>query len=85
MIHISDAPFRIRQRTSDPTNPKAESAWVLRQGSGGGIITMSTEGVPIGMLLSLTYAITQTTTGIAYTYQFSYRTKEGTTNRVAIS
>lgn len=85
MIHISEPPNKIKQYTSDPANPKKEDAWVLRQGTGGGIIQLSTAGVPIGLLLSLTYATTETTTGIAYTYQFSYRTKEGDTKRVTIS
>lgn len=75
----------IRQLTADPTSPSTDSAWVLRTGSGSGSIQVSTLGVPMGLLLSLTYAQTLTTTGIAYTYQFSYRTKEGTTVRATIS
>jgi hypothetical protein len=71
--------------TADPIAPVAETAWVLRTGSGGGIVQLSTKGVPIGLLLSLTYAVTASTTGIAYTYQFSYRTKEGTTIRSALT
>ena len=75
----------IKQYSTDPTSPRAETAWVLRQGTGGGIVQLSTEGVPMGLLLALTYATTTSSTGVAYTYQFSYRTREGTTERVTIS
>ena len=85
MINITGASFKIKQYDTDPTSPKKESAWVLRQGTGGGIVQLSTKGVPMGLLLSLTYAITATTTGVAFTYQFSYRDKEGTTIRNTLS
>jgi len=75
----------IKEYTSDPLSPKAETAWVLRQGTGGGIIQLSTQGVPMGLLLALTYATTATTTGIAFTYKFSYRTKENSTIRNTLS
>jgi len=75
----------IKQYSTDPASPKAETAWVLRQGTGGGIVQLSTEGVPMGLLLALTYATTESTTGISYTYQFSYRNKEGSTIRATLS
>lgn len=83
-IRVTDI-FKIPQYTSDPANPSKEDSWVLRQGSGGGIVTLSTEGAPIGLLLSLTYPVTLTTTGVAFTYQFSYRNKEGSTIRTTLS
>lgn len=66
----------IPQLSSDPAAPSAESAWVLKTGSGaaGG-------GKPIGLLISLT----TTGAGGSLAYQFSYRTLEGTTKRVTIS
>lgn len=71
---INDIP----QLTADPAAPTDESAWVLRQGTGGGI----PDGTPIGMLLALTYTGDP---GTPYTYQFSYRTKDGTTKRVSLT
>jgi hypothetical protein len=86
MIHIENpSGNKIKQLNTDPTSPKAEDAWVLREGTGGGIIQLSTQGVPMGLLMALTYATTETTTGVAFTYKFSYRTKEGTTQRVLIN
>jgi hypothetical protein len=76
---------KIKEYSSDPSGVKAETAWVLRQGTGGGIVQLSTQGVPMGLLLSLTYAVTATTTGVAFTYQFSYRTKENSTIRSTLS
>jgi hypothetical protein len=67
----------IHQVTEDPVSPEAEEAWVLRSGTGGGIA----DGTPIGLLLALTYTDNG---GIPFTYQFSYRTKEGTTKRVSL-
>lgn len=80
MIHLSNASFRIKQYDTDPSNPKKESAWVLRTPGAGG----STEGMPMGLLMALTYATTSAGGG-ATTYQFSYRTKEGTTVRSSLT
>lgn len=68
----------IPQVNSDPASPTAQDAWVLRSGSGGAIA----DGTPIGLLLSLTY---KDNAGVAYSYEFKYRTKEGTTKKVAIT
>jgi len=68
----------ISQVTEDPASPAAEEAWVLRSGTGGGIA----DGTPMGLLLGLTYTDNG---GIPFTYQFSYRTKEGTTKRVSLT
>lgn len=62
----------IPELTSDPTSPGAEEAWVLRSGGSG--------GTPIGLLLALTMDV-----GTPATYQFSYRTTEGTTVRTTLS
>jgi len=71
----------IPELSSDPSSPAAQSAWVLRSGQGGaGLDGIS--GTPIGFLLLLTYAGVQ---GVAYSYQFSYRTTENTTVRAALS
>jgi predicted alpha/beta-hydrolase family hydrolase len=75
-IRFTEEAFKIKQYDVDPTSPKKESAWVLRTVGAGG----STEGMPMGLLLALTYAITSAGGG-ATTYQFSYRTKQGTTQR----
>ena len=56
----------IPQLNSDPGAPTAESAWVLKTGGAGA-------GEPIGLLLALT------TNGTPVSYEFRYRTKEGTT------
>lgn len=55
-----------------------EKAWILKTTGSGG----STEGMPMGMLLALTYS--ETVAGGTDTYQFSYRTKEGTTIRTTL-
>lgn len=78
MISISAPQSKIRQYDTDPA-PKIENAWVLRSVGAGG----TTVGMPMGLLLALTYA--ETSAGAATTYRFSYRTKESTTLRVAIS
>lgn len=76
---ISSAYGLIPQLSSDPASPTAEKAWVLATlGSGA-----STEGMPMGLLLSLTYA--ETAAGGATTYQLSYRTKQGTTLRASLT
>lgn len=82
-IHI-ESPLAIQQLDSDPASPYAQQAWVLKSSSGPGGHA-STKGMPMGLLMALTYAVTSTTTGGTTTYQFSYRTKEGTTERVTIS
>ena len=75
---------KIKQYTTDPTSPKAEIPWVLRQGTGGGTVEI-VAGTPMGLLLALTYDSTYSTTAVAYSYQFSYRTKEGTTVRETLT
>lgn len=62
----------IPELATDPVSPVPESAWVLRT-------TISSPGTPIGLLLALTQSIA------VYTYQFSYRTLEGTTIRTVLS
>lgn len=66
----------IPQLDADPASPKAEDAWVLKTSTGGGA-----EGEPIGLLLALTYS----GSADASTYTLSYRTKESTTVRVALT
>lgn len=66
----------IQELTSDPVSPSAEEAWVLRTTTGA-----IDDGVPIGMLLALTY----TGNSGSSTYQLSYYTTEGTTIRVALT
>lgn len=67
----------IPQLDADPANPKKERAWVLKTttgGAGGGVLQFLYGAHPI------------TSNGaISTSYQFSYRTKEGTTKRVTIS
>jgi hypothetical protein len=65
----------IPQLSSDPASSKKESAWVRRTGGGTGL------GSPYGLLL----ALTQPGDGGGFTYEFRYRTKEGTTVGVALS
>ena len=79
-IRFTEEAFKIKQYDVDPTSPKKESAWVLKTAGAGG----STEGMPMGLLLALTYATTSAGGG-ATTYEFSYRTKEGTTLRNNLS
>jgi hypothetical protein len=62
---------------TDPVSPVAEQAWVLATGSGA-----IADGTPMGLLLALTYTGNG---GSGFTYQFSYRTIEGTTKRVTLS
>ena len=56
---------------ADPISPAPESAWVLATAGIPG-------GVPIGLLLSLTY------TGPIESYQFSYKTLEGSIVRILL-
>lgn len=68
----------VPQLSSDPSSPNAEDCHVLKTTSGGG---GGSAGQPIGLLLSLTQAGTGGTTS----YQFSYRTKEGSFLRLTLS
>ena len=68
----------IPQFSTDPVAPVAETAWVLRTGSGGAIA----DGTPIGLLLCLTYT---DNAGVAFSYALKYRTKENTTLSVALT
>ena len=63
--------------TSDPSPLQKEHAWILRTGAGA-----IADGTPMGLLLALTY---QDNTGSATQYQFSYRTRNNTTERLVIS
>lgn len=65
--------------SNDPINPKAEDAWILRQGNGGVPIS---DGTPMGLLLALTYTDDVAT---AFSYQFSYKDKNGVINRLLIA
>ena len=67
----------IPEVTSDPSVPRNEDAWVRRNGSGGAGIA---DGTPIGLLLALTYQ--DNVGGSGFTYDFNYRTQEGTTIRI---
>ena len=70
---------RIPQRSTDPTSPQAEDAWVLKQqsaGTGGGIIQA---------FLGLGFPMLSPGVGSSTTYSFSFRTKEGTTKRATLS
>jgi hypothetical protein len=73
MSDIKGGDFTIPQLNSDPASPAAEDAWVRKTAGTGG-------GEPIGMLLGLTYPGSGPTV-----YEFSYRTKEGTTVRVELA
>lgn len=64
----------IQQRNADPSSPKKERAWVTKSGG-------STEGTPLGLLLTLTYEIS----GGAGSYELRYRTKDGVTKGVALT
>lgn len=69
----------IPQYNEDPATVKAEDAWVLRTqivGEGGGIIKA---------ILGLGFPITSAGLGGSLTYQFSYRTKEGSTIRATLT
>ena len=79
-VLITQPPSKIKQYDTDPSNPKVQSAWVLRTSGGG----PTTEGMPMGLLMALTYATTGGGGG-GTTYQFSYRTRQGTTIRNTLS
>jgi len=65
----------IKQFSSDPASPKTEDAWILKTSTGG-----TGGGIPYGLLLVLT----QPNVGGTISYEFKYRTKEGTTIAVAL-
>ena len=67
--------LKIPEYTSDPSNPRAGDAWVLKTTSSGGVA-----GEPIGLLLALTQA-----GGGITTYQFSFETLAGTIKRVTLT
>lgn len=73
----SSGSVSIPEYTSDPVSPSARDAWVLRTGSmsGGGELMYMIGGMPV----------LSSGTGGGYTYQFKYRTDEGTTVAVALS
>lgn len=75
----SDYANRIRQLTPDPASPAKQRVWVLRTPGDGG----TTEGVPMGLLLALTYPSTLAPTPAVY--ELSYRTKQSTTIRTILS
>lgn len=62
----------IPELSADPVTPVPQSAWVLKT-------TEPPGGMPIGLLLALTY------TGVGTLYQFSYRTLENVTVRVEMA
>lgn len=68
----------IPEYDTDPVSPSPEDAWVLKSTGAGG----DDGGLPIGLLLSLTYAGSSPPTT---SYQFSYRTLENTTIRTTLS
>lgn len=85
-INITAPPGgKIKQYDTDPVSPKPEQAWVLKSGSGGSGAHATTKGMPMGLLVALTYPKTTTQGGLSVSYQFSYRTKEAITRRVTIS
>lgn len=67
--------LKIPQVDSDPPGAAPEDAWVLHTQSGGG---GAGAGEPLGMLMALTNAGSDP---ITHVYDFSYRTREGTTVR----
>lgn len=69
----------IPQFDSDPVAPNPEDAWVLKTtvgGIGGGMLIM---------YAGLGFPMLTPGAGGGVTYQFSYRTLEGTTKRVALT
>ena len=71
----------IPELDADPSSPSAEDAWVLRQGSGGGVGGGAIRGwIGLGST-----PILSTGSSSAFTYKFSYRTQAGTTVRVDLS
>ena len=83
LLDITGGSLSIPQVTSDPVAPAAESAWVLKTGSGG---TKVGGGKILAFLgLAFPYATVGSGGGGTLTYRFSYRTLEGTTRRVQIS
>lgn len=66
----------IQELIADPLLPSPEEVWVLRTISGA-----IADGIPIGMLLALTY----TGNVGSSTYQLSYQTIEGPIVRVTLN
>lgn len=73
----SSGSVSIPQYDADPVSPSAEDAWVRKSTTGGG----AGVGEAYGLLLTLT----QPGAGAGSTYEFSYRTQEGTTVRVELA
>lgn len=78
VVNSSSSSTSIPQVDTDPASPSAEDAWVLKTttgGAGGGVLQFfGGLGQPI------------TSVGApSTTYQFSYRTVEGTTKRVTLT
>jgi hypothetical protein len=73
----------IPELTSDPSSPSPQQAWVLVTQSGHGVVG----GGKLRSFLGLGFTYVSAGSGgtISYSYQFSYRTNEGTTKRVMIS
>lgn len=73
----------VPQLDADPSSPIAEQRWVLHTTSGGG----GSGGGVMRIPLAGGGAITSVASGgsTTHTYQFSYRTKEGTTKRTTLS
>lgn len=61
----------------DPTNPAPEDAWVLKRA----VTDLAPLGSPIGFGLLFSYS----SNTIVYEHQLSFRTKLGTTMRVAMT
>lgn len=68
----------IPQLNADPSSPNPEDAWVLKTGGGSG-------GGTIKAFLGGGAPLPTVNGGGSPTYQFSFRTIEGTTKRVTLS
>lgn len=66
----------ITELDADPGSPTSQQAWVLHSTAGG-----IADGIPIGMLLALTY----TGNSGSSSYQLSYQTIEGAIVRTALT
>jgi len=69
----------IQQYDTDPASPAMETAWILKSGTGG------SGGGEIKAFLGLGFPIIVPNSGGSTTYQFSYRTLEGTTVRATLA
>lgn len=84
-------PVSIPELTSDPSDARTETAWILRSGAGTGtplgilasitveVSASGSTGSPMGLLLVWTYA------GSGVTYQFSYKTLSGSIVRETLT